>query len=117
DVGWSDFEDSDSDDNESGKYDGDRLASKLNEVVHQTGVYQFSAESRFQDAPNVKEVEVSLEELLYGCTKVETFTRTVYDPMEKVIIEEETFEIVVKPGAFNGMALPFSKIGDQPPSP
>ena len=72
----------------------------------------------FQQDPAVERpLEVSLEDLLKGCTKKMKLSRNVYDPSSgQTKREEKIMQIQVKPGWKSGTKIRFEKEGDRKPN-
>lgn len=69
-----------------------------------------------QDPPVERQLEVSLEELLKGCTKKMKLNRNVYDPSTgQTRREEKIMQINIKPGWKALTKIRFEKEGDRKP--
>lgn len=67
-----------------------------------------------QDAPVERNLEVSLEDIMKGCTKKMKLNRNVYDPSTgQTKREEKIMQINVKPGWKSGTKIRFEKEGDR----
>lgn len=67
-----------------------------------------------QDPPVERNLEVSLEELMKGCTKKMKLNRNVFDPSTgQTRREEKIMHINVKPGWKSGTKIRFEKEGDR----
>ena len=76
-----------------------------------------AARKKFQDPAVVKDLQVSLEEVLNGCTKKLKITRKVLNPDGRSTrMEDKILQIDVKPGWKSGTKITFPKEGDQSPS-
>uniref|UniRef100_A0A6G1SAD5 DnaJ subfamily B member 4 n=1 Tax=Aceria tosichella TaxID=561515 RepID=A0A6G1SAD5_9ACAR len=69
-----------------------------------------------QDPPIERELPVSLEEILTGCTKKMKITRRVTQPNGHMIKEDKILTINVKPGWKSGTKITFNQEGDQGPN-
>jgi DnaJ-class molecular chaperone len=70
-----------------------------------------------QDPPVVKDLQVSLEEVLSGCIKKLKITRKVLNPDgQSVRMEDKILQIDIKPGWKSGTKITFPKEGDQTPN-
>jgi DnaJ-class molecular chaperone len=69
-----------------------------------------------QDPPIERELPVSLEEILTGCTKKMKITRRVTQPNGHMIKEDKILTINVKPGWKSGTKITFNQEGDQSPN-
>lgn len=69
-----------------------------------------------QDPPIERELPVSLEEVLTGCTKKMKITRRVIKPDGQYIKEDKILTINVKPGWKSGTKITFNQEGDQSPN-
>jgi DnaJ-class molecular chaperone len=69
-----------------------------------------------QDPPIERELPVSLEEILTGCTKKMKITRRVTQPNGQVVKEDKILTINVKPGWKSGTKITFNQEGDQSPN-
>jgi len=69
-----------------------------------------------QDPPVERHIEVSLDEVLKGCTKKMKLNRNVFDPLTgQSRREEKIMQINVKPGWKAGTKIRFEKEGDRKP--
>lgn len=69
-----------------------------------------------QDAPIERELPVSLEEVLTGCTKKMKITRRVTQANGNTFKEDKILTINVKPGWKAGTKITFNQEGDQSPN-
>lgn len=76
-----------------------------------------SSKNLRQDPPVERQLEVSLEDLLKGCTKKMKISRNVHDPSTgQVRREEKIMQINIKPGWKSGTKIRFEKEGDRKPN-
>ncbi|KAL1129567.1 hypothetical protein AAG570_012512 [Ranatra chinensis] len=68
---------------------------------------------KLQDPPIERDLYVTLEELLKGCTKKMKISRRVVQPDGSTVREEKLLTINVKPGWKAGTKITFQKEGDQ----
>lgn len=69
-----------------------------------------------QDPPIERDLPVSLEEVLSGCTKKMKITRRVIKPNGQCLKEDKILTINVKPGWKSGTKITFNQEGDQSPN-
>lgn len=69
-----------------------------------------------QDPPIERDLPVSLEEVLTGCTKKMKITRRVIRPDGQSLKEDKILAINVKPGWKSGTKITFNQEGDQSPN-
>lgn len=69
-----------------------------------------------QDPPIERELPVSLEEILSGCTKKMKITKRVTQPNGQTFKEDKVLTIDVKPGWKSGTKITFNQEGDQHPN-
>lgn len=69
-----------------------------------------------QDPPIERDLSVSLEEVLTGCTKKMKITRRVIKPNGQCLKEDKILTINVKPGWKSGTRITFNQEGDQSPN-
>lgn len=69
-----------------------------------------------QDPPIERDLPVSLEEVLTGCTKKMKITRRVIKPNGQHLKEDKILTINVKPGWKSGTKITFNQEGDQSPN-
>lgn len=75
-----------------------------------------SAKKLRQDPPIERELPVSLEEVMTGCTKKMKITRRVTHPNGQMTQEDKILAINVKPGWKSGTKITFNQEGDQSPN-
>lgn len=110
---FGDFEEMDTD-------NGGRAFTRTNGFP---GVNFFSTQSHGvgpkkmrQDPPIERDLPVSLEEVLTGCTKKMKITRRVTQPNGNTCKEDKILTINVKPGWKSGTKITFNQEGDQGPN-
>lgn len=69
-----------------------------------------------QDPPIERELPVSLDEVLTGCTKKMKITRRVTEPNGNTFKEDKILTINIKPGWKAGTKITFNNEGDQSPN-
>lgn len=69
-----------------------------------------------QDPPVERELPISLEEVLTGCTKKMKLTRRIMNHSGHTIKEDKILTINVKPGWKSGTKITFNQEGDQSPN-
>lgn len=69
-----------------------------------------------QDPPIERDLPISLEEVLTGCTKKMKITRRVTQPSGQMFKEDKILTINVKPGWKSGTKITFNQEGDQSPN-
>lgn len=80
------------------------------------GHQNMSSKKLRQDPPVERELPVSLEEILTGCTKKMKITRRVTHPNGQTTKEDKILTITVKPGWKSGTKITFNQEGDQSPN-
>lgn len=80
------------------------------------GQPQSSSKKYRQDPAIERELPVSLEEILSGCTKKMKITRRVTQPDGHMFKEDKILTINVKPGWKSGTKITFNQEGDQSPN-
>lgn len=108
---FTEYEDMDVDSNGSRRangFPGNFFAS--------SGNPHMSSKKLRQDPPIERDLLVSLEEILTGCTKKMKITRHVTKPNGQMFKEDKILEINVKPGWKSGTKITFSQEGDQSPN-
>jgi len=79
------------------------------------GVQPRTKKQKVQDATIEKDLLVSFEDLLSGCTKKMKISRKVYDERGTFTNEEKILTVNVKPGWKAGTKITFPKEGDRKP--
>lgn len=68
-----------------------------------------------QDPPIERDLPITLEEALHGCTKRMKITRKITDQYGQIQTEDKILTIEVKPGWKSGTKITFQREGDQSP--
>ena len=94
---------------------GSRTSGNDNFMFDFDGVPPRSKKQKVQDPTIEKDLLVSLEELVSGCTKKMKISRKVYDERGTFMNEEKILTVNVKPGWKAGTKITFPKEGDRKP--
>lgn len=82
----------------------------------QSSMPQCGGKKLRQDPPIERELPISLEEVLTGCTKKMKITRRVTQPNGNTFKEDKILTINIKPGWKAGTKITFNNEGDQSPN-
>lgn len=94
---------------------GPRTSEHGNFMFDFDGVPPRTKKQKVQDPTIEKDLLVSLEELVSGCTKKMKISRKVYDERGTFTNEEKILTVNVKPGWKAGTKITFPKEGDRKP--